>query len=48
MMGMGTKTTNNVGAVHEEWFSKKGLDLIEHMRYKKEEIINITLSCLGN
>lgn len=46
MMGMGTKTTNNVGATHEEWFSKKGLDLIEYMRYKQEEIINIVLETL--
>ncbi|MBP02444.1 MAG: hypothetical protein CMM25_06520, partial [Rhodospirillaceae bacterium] len=43
MMGMGTKTTNNIGAIHEEWFSKKGLDLIEYMRYKQHEIINIVL-----
>jgi len=46
MMGMGTKTTNNIGAVHEEWFSKKGLDLIDHMRYKQKEIINIVLERL--
>jgi len=46
MMGMGTKTTNNIGAVHEEWFSKKGLELIEYMRYKKEEIVNIVLESL--
>ena len=41
MMGMATKTTNNVGAIHEDWFLKKGLDLINHMRYEQEEIINI-------
>ena len=35
MMGMATKTTNNIGAIHEDWFSKKGLDLIEFMRYKQ-------------
>tara|TARA_R110002072_G_scaffold79168_3_gene182967 strand:+ start:286 stop:1125 length:840 start_codon:yes stop_codon:yes gene_type:complete len=46
MMGMSTKTTNNVGAIHEEWFSKKGLDLIDYMRYKREEIINIVLESL--
>jgi len=48
MMGMKTRTTNNIGAIHEEWFSKKGLDLIEYMRYRQEEIINITLSYLDN
>lgn len=47
MMGMGTKTTNNIGAVHEDWFSKKGLELIEYMRYKKEQIINIVLESLN-
>ena len=47
MMGMGTKTTNNVGAIHEDWFSKKGLDLIEEMRYKQEEIVNIVLRALN-
>lgn len=46
MMGMGTKTTNNVGAIHEEWFSKKGLDLIDYMRYKQKEIVNIVLESL--
>jgi len=48
MMGMGTKTTNNIGAIHEEWFSKKGLDLIDYMRYKQEEIVKNTLSYLDN
>ena len=46
MMGMKTKTTNNIGAIHEEWFSKKGLDLINYMRYKQEEIVNIVLESL--
>jgi len=47
MMGMKTRTTNNIGAIHEEWFSKKGLDLIEYMRYRQEEIINIVLESLN-
>jgi len=47
MMGMKTKTTNNIGALHEDWFSKKGLDLIEHMRYRQEEIINLVLGALN-
>ena len=40
MMGMATKTTNNIGAIHEDWFSKKGLDLIEYMRTKQDDIID--------
>lgn len=40
MMGMSTKTTSNIGAIHEDWFSKKGIDLIDHMRGKREEIFN--------
>lgn len=43
MMGMTTITTKNIGVIHEEWFSKKGLDLIEIIRYRQEEIINIVL-----
>ena len=46
MMGMKTKTTNNIGAIHEDWFSKKGLDLIEHMRHRQGEIVKIVLSYL--
>ena len=38
MMGMKTMTTKNVGAIHEEWFSKKGPDLIDEMRNKRIEI----------
>ena len=48
MMGMSTKTTKNIGAIHEEWFSKKGLDLIDYMRYnKRKEIVNIVLESLN-
>lgn len=48
MMGMKIKTTKNIGAIHEQWFEKKGLDLIEYMRYTKEkEIINIVLDKLN-
>lgn len=38
MMGMKTKTTSNIGAVHEPWFTKKGLELIEYMEHKQHEI----------
>jgi len=43
MMGMATKTTNNIGAIHEEWFTKKGLDLIDYMRRRQEEIVEMVL-----
>jgi len=46
MMGMGTKTTNNIGAVHEEWFSKKGLELIEYMKEKQESIVDMVIGYL--
>ena len=47
MMGMGTKTTQNIGALHEPWFSKKGSELVELMRNKREEIPEIVVSCFG-
>ena len=47
MMGMKTKTTNNIGAIHEQWFNKKGLDLIDYMRYKQGEIENNVLESLN-
>ena len=46
MMGMGTKTTQNVGAIHEDWFEKKGVDLINLIRQKREEIPNKVLERL--
>ena len=39
MMGLKTITTKNIGATHEPWFSKKGLELINEMRYTKREEI---------
>ena len=38
MMGMQTRTTKNIGAIHEEWFSKKGEDLVSIMREKRNTI----------
>jgi hypothetical protein len=38
MMGMSTKVTKNIGAIHEEWFAKKGADLVNIMRKKRKEI----------
>jgi len=43
MMGMSTKTTKNIGAIHEEWFTMKGLDLIDVMRQRREDIPNMVL-----
>lgn len=48
MMGMSTKTTKNVGAIYEEWFDKKGLDLINVMRQKRDDIPETVLEyCYG-
>lgn len=38
MMGMKTRTTKNIGAIHEEWFSHKGEDLVSIMREKRDTI----------
>ena len=46
MMGMSTKVTKNIGAIHEEWFGLKGLELINLIRQKREEIPNKVLECL--
>ena len=47
MMGMRTITTKNIGAMYEPWFYKKGLDLIDEMRYiKKEEILKNVVDSL--
>ena len=43
MMGMTTLTNKIVGAASEEWFSFKGEQLIEHMREKREKIVNTVL-----
>jgi len=41
MMDMSTKTTQNVGAIHEDWFEKKGSELIGVMREKRNAIPNL-------
>ena len=46
MMGMATKTTKNIGAIHEDWFDKKGLDLIQYMRKKRNYITDTILDIL--
>jgi len=47
MMGMSVKTTKNIGAIHEDWFSKKGVDLINIMREKRVKIPELVLEKLG-
>ena len=38
MMGVSVVTNKNLGATKEEWFSLRGLDLINVMRNKRSEI----------
>lgn len=38
MLGCSLLVSNNVGALHEQFIKLKGVDLIEHMRLKREEI----------
>ena len=38
MMGMSVVTNKNVGASKEEWFSLKGMELIDVMRSKRSDI----------
>ena len=40
MMGVTTITNKNIGACYEDWFSIKGAELIEHMRNKKQEVLD--------
>ena len=47
MMGLATKTTNNIGAIHEDWFSMKGSELIDYMRDNNEKIVQTTLEALN-
>ena len=47
MMGMAVKTTKNIGAIHEDWFSKKGVDLINIMRDKRIKIPELVMEKLG-
>ena len=38
MCGMNVVVNKNVGAKYEDWFSLKGVDLINFMRLKRKEI----------
>jgi hypothetical protein len=43
MCGMKVVTNKNVGATYEPWFELKGIDLINHMRNKRQQIPQIVL-----
>ena len=47
MMGMKTITNHQVGATKEDWFKLKGVDLVNKMRSKREEIPSIILEILN-
>ena len=47
MMGMSTITGQNIGAVHEKWFSLKGPALIDHMRSLRNKIPEAILGYLA-
>jgi len=47
MMGMKTITNHQVGATKEDWFKFKGVDLVNKMRSKREEIPSIILEILN-
>jgi hypothetical protein len=40
MLGMQVHTNSRVGAASEKWFSLKGVELIEKMRLRREEIVD--------
>lgn len=41
ILGCKIVTNNLVGATSEEWFSLKGIELLDHLKNKKEEIVRI-------
>ena len=47
MMNVEVVTNSLVGATKEPWFEKKGLDLIQIIKDKREEISNKVLNCLN-
>jgi len=46
MMGMKVITNKLVGATQEDWFELKGVDLVEKMRSKREEIPNLIIGLM--
>jgi len=48
MMDMGVTTNSRVGASSEDWFEKKGEELISIMRLKRQEILEKVLAAFEN
>lgn len=46
MMGVSVISNKTIGAVKEKWFEKKGIDLIEYMVKRREEIPNLILDVI--
>ena len=46
--GMKTITNNLVGATKEDWFKLKGIELIDAMRAKREEIVTTVIGLLSD
>jgi hypothetical protein len=46
MMNIKIITNDKIGASKEEWFSLRGVNLIEKMTEKRKEIIDVVLECL--
>jgi len=46
MLGLSVTTNNLVGATGEEWFNKKGEELIDYMIQKREEIFSLIIDVL--
>ena len=47
MMGVSVIANESIGAIHEQWFSKKGKELVDYMITKRDEIPNTILEQLA-
>jgi len=48
MLDLSVVTNSKSGAVHEEWFSLKGSELVDRMLQKREEIVSIVEQAFDN
>mgnify|MGYP003644302200 FL=1 len=48
MMGVKTITNKLVGATKEEWFKLKGIELVEHMRQARPQILKTIVDLLDD
>ena len=46
MMGMGVIVNKMIGATREPWYQQKGLELIETIREKRQDIKNTIIGAL--